>query len=204
MYMKHIKKFNEAVDKTPIFNTDDFKNPPIELGPITDIVKIPKTEFLEMCKFLEDNKKYVKWFVLSGFNDIKDSPLFKYYDTKEPNHLVSIPSNYMTEFENSKLSVEEAEFMEDCLIDLIDSKLSVEIYPFIKEIYIKFKSLSDIQLILDTLKQNKNRFNSKISENPNWGFKLEYELLDKTKYQQKFVDIKIPTQHISDEELDNF
>lgn len=143
--MKHIKLF-EAVN--PI-RSNAYAKSMID----NERVKMTMSEFDDILKLLDESKSFIGSRCYNNFIKIKQS---------SPNtNWIFVDNKSMDEFNKIKELVNESEFIEDCLIDLYDNNnYIVRIRPIVKQIIIDFKSLNDIQLILNVLNQNRLRFKS--------------------------------------------
>lgn len=124
---------------------------------IPNKVRISKDDVEEMMSFLTDNEDYIGVDLLNELQMI----VYKLPNGKESNVItnwVEIPREYISEYKEIKLLVEEAEFIEDCLIELKDNKMVIKINAQTKIITIRFNTIEDNKLMLDVLDRNKRRF----------------------------------------------
>lgn len=137
--MKHLKGFNES----------------------SDFHKVTEDEINKMVNFIKDNNfpnKNPRYFHI-------DKMLYEcayLYDHRTKSTIkhdnILISNELMNRYNEYVKLVDEYEFIEDCLIDLIDEKYKVTIAPGDKHIYIDIKSFDDMGRIYNDVNNNKLRF----------------------------------------------
>lgn len=83
--------------------------------------------------------------------------------------------NFLSEIELEEK--QEIEFIEDCLIELSDNKLRIDVDVSEKIIRIYFNTFDDIKMILEVLDRNKLRFYSELKVTRDNTFYINYILL---------------------------
>lgn len=143
--MKHIKKF-EALIIQPIKYTT-----------------IPIDEFNNMIEFLTKNEEYCNWNILHPFSKVKGE-----HSLSNDKNNIKISNKLIDGYNEIRGFVDEAEFIEDCFIELIDNGMKIVVNPgltrrkFFKVEFIKENSINNMKLIIDTILSNKFRFECNI------------------------------------------